>query len=138
MTFPSSSTTGNPLTPNSNSLAASSLNDASLVTEIGWGDRKLEMVQDAVLATTRMADASTRLLLRLAGLPLPDAESPVLRLLGSAGYPAVVHQAAGMVSVQCDCGIDDAQALLAMRAFADGPLLADIAAQVVRGEVRFQ
>ena len=35
MTFPPSSTTGNPLTADSNILAASSLNGESLVTEIG-------------------------------------------------------------------------------------------------------
>jgi hypothetical protein len=99
--------------------------------------RKPEMSQEAVLATTRMADAFTRLLLRLTEPPRPDEESPVLPLLDGAGYLAVVHQAAGIVSVQCDCGIDDAQALLAMRAFADGAPLADIATQVVRGEIRF-
>ena len=35
MTFPSPSRTGNPLTADSNILAASSLNGESLVTEIG-------------------------------------------------------------------------------------------------------
>jgi hypothetical protein len=100
--------------------------------------RKPEISQEAVLATIRMADAFTRLLLRLTEPPRPDEESPVLPLLDSAGYLVVVHQAAGIVSVQCDCGIDDAQALLVMRAFADGVPLADIATQVVHGELGFQ
>jgi hypothetical protein len=39
---------------------------------------------------------------------------------GEADVAAVVHQAAGMVSQQCGCGIADALALLRARAFSAG------------------
>ena len=55
-----------------------------------------------------------------------DDDSLVLSLFDGASYLAVVHQAAGMVSVQCDCSIEDAQDLLAMRAFAEGVPVAEI------------
>ena len=85
-----------------------------------------------------MADAFTLLLLQqLADLPLPDDDSLVLSLFDGASYLAVVHQAAGMVSVQCDCSIEDAQDLLAMRAFAEGVPVAEIATLVVTGQTHF-
>jgi hypothetical protein len=48
----------------------------------------------------------------------------------------VVHQAAGMVSQECGCGPGDALALLRARAFADGRTAGEIAAAVLRGELR--
>lgn len=50
---------------------------------------------------------------------------------------AVVHQAAGMISVQL--GVDVAEALLRLRAhaFATGRSMADLAAEVVERRVRF-
>ena len=100
--------------------------------------REAEMGDEAGPAAGRVADAFTRLLLQLAGLPLPDDdESAVLSLFDGAGYLAVVHQAAGMVSVHCNCSIEDAQDLLAMRAFAESVPVADIATQVVTGQTHF-
>jgi hypothetical protein len=99
--------------------------------------REPDMGDEAALAAGRMADAFTRLLLQLAGLPRPDDDSLVLSLFDNMGYLAVVHQAAGMVSVHCDCSIEDAQDLLAMRAFAEGVPVADIATQVVTGQTHF-
>ena len=99
--------------------------------------REAEMGDEAGPAAGRTADAFTRLLLQLAGLPLPDDESVVLSLFDGTGYLAVVHQAAGMVSVHCNCSIEDAQDLLAMRAFAEGVPVADIATQVVTGQTYF-
>jgi hypothetical protein len=72
-----------------------------------------------------------------AGTPPQPEGSPGLSLLDGMGYLAVVHQAAGMVSVHCDCSIEDARTLLAMRAFAEGVPMADIATQVVTGQTRF-
>jgi hypothetical protein len=60
-----------------------------------------------------------------------------LPVFGADGSLAVVHQAAGMVSVQCDCGVDDAEDLLAARAFATSTPVEQIAIQVVRGETSF-
>jgi len=104
--------------------------------------REPEMGDEAGPAAGRMADAFTQLLLQLAdvqlpGLQLPDDDSLVLSLFDGASYLAVVHQAAGMVSVHCDCSIEDAQDLLAMRAFAEGVPVAEIATQVVTGQTHF-
>lgn len=100
--------------------------------------REPEMGDEAGPAAGRMADAFTLLLLQqLADLPLPDDDSLVLSLFDGASYLAVVHQAAGMVSVQCDCSIEDAQDLLAMRAFAEGVPVAEIATLVVTGQTHF-
>jgi len=104
--------------------------------------REPEMGDEAGSAAGRMADAFTQLLLQLAGvqlpgLQLPDDDSLVLSLFDGASYLAVVHQAAGMVSVHCNCSIEDAQDLLAMRAFAEGVPVADIATRVVTGQTHF-
>jgi hypothetical protein len=61
---------------------------------------------------------------------------PVLPLFGEADVTVVVHQAAGMVSQQCGCGITDALALLRARAFSTGRQAEEIAAGVLRGELR--
>jgi hypothetical protein len=93
--------------------------------------------EEAALAAGRMADAFTRLLLCPAGPQWPDDNPFAAPLSDGTGYLAVVHQAAGMVSVHCNCNIRDAQDLLAMRAFAEGVPVADIAVQVVTGQTRF-
>ena len=59
-----------------------------------------------------------------------------LPLFASTDDLAVIHQAAGMVAVHCGCGVDDAADLIAARAFAEGPPVAEIARQVVRGQAR--
>lgn len=70
----------------------------------------------------------------------PDDGSSGPALFGDAGffgpgdYQAVVHQAAGMLSVRRGCGIDDAEALLRARAFAEGQPAERIAQSVLRGE----
>ena len=99
--------------------------------------REPEIGDEAALAATRVADAFTRLLLQATGRPEPDEEPLVASSFDGTGFVAVVHQAAGMISVHCDCGIEDAQDLLAMRAFAEGVPVADIATQVVAGQTRF-
>ncbi len=57
------------------------------------------------------------------------------RLVALICSEAEFNQAAGMVSVQCDCDLEAAAALLVARAFADGVSLREIAAQVIRGEI---
>jgi hypothetical protein len=57
-------------------------------------------------------------------------------LFAEADYQAVVHQAAGVVSVQCDCDIDDALAMLRARSFANGQPVTAIAARIVDGTLR--
>jgi hypothetical protein len=91
----------------------------------------------AAAATDRMAVALTQMVLLDARVPGSGQDAAVLPVFGEDGYPAVVHQAAGMVSVQCGCGIDDAEDLLAARAFATSTSVEQIAIQVVRGETSF-
>jgi AmiR/NasT family two-component response regulator len=50
---------------------------------------------------------------------------------------AVVHQAAGMISVQASVAVDDALALLRARAFSDNRPINEVAVDVVRGDLRF-
>ena len=84
-----------------------------------------------------MAEAVTRILVANTDIAGPGQDLGSVRLLGEAGTQAVVHQAIGMISVQCGCDIDDAADLLAARAFADGRSLVEIAHQVVRGQQLF-
>ena len=91
----------------------------------------------AAAATDRMAVALTQMVLLDARVPGSSQGGPVLPLFGADAYPAFVHQAVGMISVQCDCGIDDAEDLLAARAFATSMPVEQIAIQVVRGEISF-
>jgi hypothetical protein len=50
---------------------------------------------------------------------------------------AVVHQATGMVLVQAAVTVDDAIALLRAYAFSSDRPISDVAADVVRGHLRF-
>jgi len=52
-------------------------------------------------------------------------------------YRAVVHQAAGMISVQIECSIGEALTRLRGRAFGDERAIGQVAADVVTGELRF-
>ena len=91
----------------------------------------------AAAATDRMAVALTEMVLLDVYVPGSGHGGPVLPVFGGDGYSAIIHQAAGMVSVQCDCGVDDAEDLLAARAFATSTPVEQIAVQVVRGEISF-
>lgn len=65
-----------------------------------------------------------------------DSLSPDLEML--ADYGAEVHQASGMVSVQLGVGIGEALVRLRAHAFAESRPLADVAADVVAGRLRFE
>src|SRR3954468_8323364 len=52
-------------------------------------------------------------------------------------HRAAVHQAAGMVMVQMDVGIDEALVLLRATAYAEGTSINEVAASVVAGRRRF-
>jgi hypothetical protein len=88
---------------------------------------------DAASAMDGVTAVLTRVLLD-AAYQSASGDLPASPLVGAAGSQAVIHQAAGMVSVQCGCGVDDAADLLAARAFADGLPVAEVARRVVRGE----
>ena len=92
--------------------------------------------QQAAMAAGQIADALPLALSQAPHHPLPGDGVPALPLLGEAGFPAVIHQAAGMMAQQCGCGISDALVLLRARAFSADRPAAEIAAGVVRGELR--
>ena len=92
--------------------------------------------EQAAMAVGWIADALPLTLSQAAHDPLPADDVPALPSLGEADFPAVIYQAAGMVSQQCGCGLGDALALLRSRAFSAGRPAEKIAADVVRGAVR--
>jgi hypothetical protein len=96
-------------------------------------DRVPTIPENAALTLRDITAALTRVLLDGAR-PGTPADLAVLPLIGAEDTLAVVHQAAGMVSVQCGCSVDDAADLLAARAFAEGLPLAEIALRVVSGQ----
>lgn len=87
----------------------------------------------AAIAMRMMADALTQILLGVADPADPDGQLRIMDYLDGSDLHSVVHQAAGMVSVQCGCRIDDALDLLAARAFASGRPARDIALEVLDG-----
>ena len=93
------------------------------------------------LSGDELADAFTYadVLLVLALDHLGGVESPQERLLDSAftDRRAVVHQAAGMVSVQLDLTVTDALARLRGHAYAQDRRLADVCADVVARRLSF-
>jgi hypothetical protein len=87
-------------------------------------------------ATRLMSEALSELLTSVPGLP---GLEPDLSFFGSTrtfDHDAVVHQAVGILSVQCSCELDEAADLLAARAFADGRPLPEVAMRVLAGDDR--
>ncbi|MEV6558033.1 GAF domain-containing protein [Nocardia sp. NPDC051756] len=81
-------------------------------------------------ATAKVADALANTVLLGAHGTAADG-APQGTLFDDADYLATVHQAVGMVAVQCSCDIDAALALLRARAFADGIAVPEIARRVL-------
>jgi hypothetical protein len=103
----------------------------------------LDLYRDrpGTLSSDELADAFTYadVLLVLALDHLSGVESPQERLFDSAftDRRAVVHQAAGMVSVQLDLTVTDALARLRGYAYAQDRRLADVCADVVARRLSF-
>jgi hypothetical protein len=96
-------------------------------------DSRSSLHDGVVASADKLADALTHTVL----LTARAADGiPRLPLFEEADYQAVVHQAVGVVSVQCDCDLDDALAMLRARSFADGQPVAVIAARIVDGTLR--
>jgi len=79
----------------------------------------------------------------VAAMLVPDEESDGPEeclskgpLLAEADHRAVVHQAAGVLSVQISCTVSDALALIRARAFADDISIESIAADIVGHRLR--
>lgn len=79
-----------------------------------------------------LGDAVAHVLVQDAEIPTRDGHD----LIGSAEFDEVVHQAAGMVSVQFGCAVNDALALLRAHAYAAGADLHPVARAVVAGDLR--
>jgi ANTAR domain len=95
------------------------------------------VLREGVLADARrVAEAVGCTVLLAPGHPASDVDLSGLALFGESDYQAVVHQAAGMVSAQCGCGIDEAEDLLRARAFAGGQPVEQVARAVLRRETR--
>jgi hypothetical protein len=92
--------------------------------------------KNAAMAAIRIADALPLTLAQAAGGSWSADDVAELPLFGEGGFPAMVHRAAGMLSQQCGCEITDALALLRARAFSTGRPAEEIAARVLRGELR--
>jgi hypothetical protein len=58
------------------------------------------------------------------------------RLLAEGDHRAEVHQATGMVSVQCGCQVGDALLLIRAYAFSHGETIGSVADRVLRHELR--
>ncbi len=99
------------------------------------------LVDGALADAFALADAVTLLLLHRqstgTGRAGPAADGPQPGWAPPATYRAEVHQATGMISVQL--GVSLAQALVRLRAhaYADGRLIAEVAADVVARRLRF-
>ena len=65
-----------------------------------------------------------------------DEGLPPSPLLAEADDRAIVHQAAGVLSVQMSCAVPDALALIRARAFADDAPIESIAADIVEHRLR--
>jgi len=107
--------------------------DAVLGTLCAYDATPATVPAGAATAIRMMADALTQVLLGVADPADPDGQLRILDYLDGSDSQSVVHQAAGMVSVQCGCRIDDALDLLAARAFASGRPVRDIAQEVLDG-----
>lgn len=92
--------------------------------------------KEAATAIGAVADALP-LTLSQATRDRPAGDFVLVRSLsGGADFPAAIHQAAGVVSQQCRCSVDNALALLRARAFAAGRPAEEVAADVLRGVLR--
>jgi GAF domain-containing protein len=67
-----------------------------------------------------------------------SAEELAWALSSAAEHRTVVHQAAGMISVQLDCSIEDAFVRLRATAFTGGDTIDVVAREVVARRLRFE
>ena len=93
-------------------------------------------VTDNTAAAGRIAAALGRALLQVAPYLRDTNGDPALWHFGLTDDQAVVHQAAGMVSVHSHWSVNDALALLRARAFASGQPVEQVALAVVRDGLR--
>lgn len=84
---------------------------------------------------TVMADVAARAILGMqAGAALDTVAEEIM---AESDFHFVVHQAAGMISVQLDVTVAEALVRLRARAYADGRLVSELATDVVERSTRF-
>jgi GAF domain-containing protein len=87
--------------------------------------------------TLLMLGATVAAMLVPEGEPVSTDEGvPPCPLLAEADHRAVVHQAAGVVSVQIGCTVPDGLALIRARAFADDIPIESVASDIVEHRLR--
>jgi hypothetical protein len=83
-----------------------------------------------------MADVAARAIITMQAAAEPGELGPELEASGNFRF--VVHQAAGMVSVQLGVPVADALIRLRAHAFSTGRSVSDVAADVVARRFRFE
>jgi hypothetical protein len=81
-------------------------------------------------AIDRIADALTHTVLQLTEAGGPGD------IFTDLDYQTAIHQAVGMISVYRGCPVEDAEALLRARAYAEGRPVGDVARDVVEGRTQ--
>jgi hypothetical protein len=94
------------------------------------GAMSVDDLTEAVL----VADLLTKLVLAVQATATGEALAWPLDV---SDYQAVVHQATGMVSIQLNCGVEDALVRLRGHAFATGRSIGEVAGDVVARHLRF-
>ena len=100
-----------------------------------YRDRPGRLDDDQHADALVMADVAARAILAMQGGALPDTVAAELET--EADFHFVVHQAAGMVSVQLDATVADALIRLRAHAFATDRFIDDVATAVVDRRLRF-
>ncbi|MFG1792146.1 GAF domain-containing protein [Nocardia sp. NPDC049149] len=111
-------------------VAAAPLRSSDLLGVLCAFTSRTELRDEVTMAAARMADALAHTVLLGASGIAPDGTMHG-SLFNDADYLTTVHQAVGMVAVQCTCDTRAALALLRARAFADGVTVTEVARRVL-------
>ena len=110
------------------------LGDASFGALDLYRDTPGPLADDEVIDAAAIADGAVVLMMALQKASAPGSLSPALEDM--ADYRAVVHQAAGMISIQLGVNVDEALVALRARAFQTGSAIGDLATDVVAHRAR--
>lgn len=100
-----------------------------------YRDRPGPLTADQHADALVMSDVAARVMIGMQADALPGSIAIDLEI--GANFQFVVHQAAGMVTVQLGVGVSEALVRLRANAFANGRLVADVAVDVVERRLRF-
>jgi GAF domain-containing protein len=100
-----------------------------------YRDRPGPLTDDQHSDALIVADVAARAILRMQAIAGPGELAPQLASTGNFRF--VVHQAAGMISVQLGVPVAEAQLRLRAHAYTTGRAVTDVAADVVARTLRF-